>query len=131
MREKWIALACTGMLAACSAGKPPPPRPPPQVGVLTLKSEPVTITTELPCRTVAYRIAEVRPQVSGVVQKRLFKEGGAVTAGQQLAVMLVVPLGVLGAILATLARGLSNDVFFQVGLLTTVGLSAKTRSERA
>jgi multidrug efflux pump len=42
-----------------------------------------------------------------------------------VAVMLVVPLGVLGAILATLLRGLSNDVFFQVGLLTTVGLSAK------
>jgi multidrug efflux pump len=42
-----------------------------------------------------------------------------------VAVMLVVPLGVLGAILATLFRGLSNDVFFQVGLLTTVGLSAK------
>ncbi|AZG15779.1 efflux RND transporter permease subunit [Cupriavidus pauculus] len=40
-------------------------------------------------------------------------------------VMLVVPLGVIGALMATLARGLSNDVFFQVGLLTTVGLSAK------
>jgi multidrug efflux pump subunit AcrB len=39
--------------------------------------------------------------------------------------MLVVPLGVLGAVLAMLLRGLSNDVFFQVGLLTTVGLSAK------
>jgi multidrug efflux pump subunit AcrB len=39
--------------------------------------------------------------------------------------MLVVPLGVLGAVLATLGRGLSNDVFFQVGLLTTIGLSAK------
>jgi multidrug efflux pump subunit AcrB len=42
-----------------------------------------------------------------------------------LSVMLVVPLGVLGAVLATLFRGLANDVFFQVGLLTTVGLSAK------
>jgi multidrug efflux pump len=41
------------------------------------------------------------------------------------AVMLVVPLGVLGAIVATLVRGLNNDVFFQVGLLTTIGLSAK------
>ncbi len=41
------------------------------------------------------------------------------------AVILVVPLGVLGAVAATLARGLSNDVYFQVGLLTTVGLSAK------
>jgi multidrug efflux pump len=42
-----------------------------------------------------------------------------------VAVMLVVPLGVFGAILFTLLRGLENDVFFQVGLLTTVGLSAK------
>jgi multidrug efflux pump len=41
-------------------------------------------------------------------------------------VMLVVPLGVLGAVLATLARGLSNDVYFQVGLLTTIGLAAKS-----
>jgi HAE1 family hydrophobic/amphiphilic exporter-1/multidrug efflux pump len=42
-----------------------------------------------------------------------------------VSVMLVVPLGVLGAVVATMARGLANDVFFQVGLLTTVGLSAK------
>jgi len=42
-----------------------------------------------------------------------------------VAVMMVVPLGVIGAVIATLVRGLSNDVFFQVGLLTTVGLSAK------
>jgi multidrug efflux pump len=42
-----------------------------------------------------------------------------------VAVMLVVPLGLVGAIIATLARGLSNDVFFQVGLLTTVGLATK------
>ncbi|VWD32011.1 multidrug efflux RND transporter permease subunit [Burkholderia lata] len=40
-------------------------------------------------------------------------------------VLMVVPLGVIGAVVATLARGLTNDVFFQVGLLTTVGLSAK------
>jgi multidrug efflux pump len=42
-----------------------------------------------------------------------------------LAVLLVVPIGVLGAVLAVFARGLSNDIFFQVGLLTTMGLSAK------
>jgi multidrug efflux pump len=41
------------------------------------------------------------------------------------AVILVVPLGIIGTVLATLLRGLGNDVFFQVGLLTTVGLSAK------
>ena len=40
-------------------------------------------------------------------------------------VMLVVPIGVVGALLATDLRGLSNDVYFQVGLLTTMGLSAK------
>ncbi len=42
-----------------------------------------------------------------------------------VAVMLVVPLGIIGTVLATLLRGLGNDVFFQVGLLTTVGLAAK------
>lgn len=41
------------------------------------------------------------------------------------AVLLVIPLGVLGAIVATLGRGLANDVYFQVGLLTTVGLAVK------
>ncbi|GGJ12393.1 efflux RND transporter permease subunit [Neoroseomonas lacus] len=41
------------------------------------------------------------------------------------AVMMVVPLGVLGAVAASLLRGLSNDIYFQVGLLTTIGLSAK------
>ncbi|RYY63619.1 MAG: multidrug efflux RND transporter permease subunit, partial [Comamonadaceae bacterium] len=40
-------------------------------------------------------------------------------------VMLAVPLGVIGALLATSLRGLSNDVYFQVGLLTTVGLASK------
>ncbi|MCY1189601.1 efflux RND transporter permease subunit [Pseudomonas putida] len=42
-----------------------------------------------------------------------------------VSIMLVVPLGVLGAVAATLGRGLSNDVFFQVGMLTTMGLAAK------
>lgn len=40
-------------------------------------------------------------------------------------VMLVVPLGILGAVLATLGRGLTNDVFFQIGMITTMGLAAK------
>ena len=50
----------------------------------TLKEEPVTLTTELPGRTSAYRVAEVRPQVNGVLQKRLFVEGADVKEGQQL-----------------------------------------------
>jgi multidrug efflux pump subunit AcrB len=42
-----------------------------------------------------------------------------------VSVIMVVPVGVLGALLATMLRGLSNDVYFQVGLLVTIGLSAK------
>jgi len=71
-------------LAACSSSKPLPASAPPEVGVVTLHSKPVTITTDLPGRTVAYRIAEVRPQVNGIILKRLFTEGGEVRAGQQL-----------------------------------------------
>ncbi|WP_054180429.1 multidrug efflux RND transporter periplasmic adaptor subunit AcrA [Trabulsiella odontotermitis] len=56
----------------------------PAVGVVTLKSEPLQITTELPGRTNAYRIAEVRPQVSGIILKRNFVEGSDIEAGVSL-----------------------------------------------
>ncbi|MBB1200415.1 multidrug efflux RND transporter periplasmic adaptor subunit AcrA [Enterobacteriaceae bacterium 89] len=56
----------------------------PEVGVVTLKTEPLQITTELPGRTSAYRIAEVRPQVSGIILKRNFTEGGEIKAGESL-----------------------------------------------
>jgi len=56
----------------------------PEVGVVTLKTEPLQMTTELPGRTSAYRIAEVRPQVSGIILKRNFTEGGDVKAGESL-----------------------------------------------
>ncbi|MGG7445584.1 multidrug efflux RND transporter periplasmic adaptor subunit AcrA [Kosakonia oryzendophytica] len=56
----------------------------PEVGIVTLKSEPLQITTELPGRTTAYRIAEVRPQVSGIILKRNFTEGSDVAAGVSL-----------------------------------------------
>src|SRR5882724_7217821 len=80
-----LCLLCSAGLAACSSGKTAaPPNPAPEVGVVTLHPQPVTVTTDLPGRTVAYRIAEVRPQVSGVILKRLFTEGSEVKAGQQL-----------------------------------------------
>ena len=56
----------------------------PQVGIVTLGAEPFAVTTELPGRAQAYRIAEVRPQVDGIIQRRLFTEGSDVKAGQQL-----------------------------------------------
>ena len=60
------------------------PQPIPQVGVITVEAERFVMTSELPGRTRAYRVAEVRPQVNGIVQKRLFDEGSEVKAGQQL-----------------------------------------------
>jgi len=58
--------------------------PAPQVSVITVRSRQVLLTTELPGRTSAYRTAEIRPQVSGLLQKRLFKEGADVRAGDVL-----------------------------------------------
>jgi membrane fusion protein, multidrug efflux system len=56
----------------------------PEVAVTVIREEPVTITTELPGRTSAYLVAEVRPQVSGIIQKRLFTEGADVKADDVL-----------------------------------------------
>ena len=78
------SLVCAILMAACSHESAPPPKGPPEVGVLTLAPQAVSILTELPGRTVPYRIAEVRPQVSGVILRRLFTEGAQVKAGQQL-----------------------------------------------
>lgn len=58
--------------------------PIPQVTVHVVHNAPLSITTELPGRTTAFRIAEVRPQVSGIILKRNFTEGADVLAGQSL-----------------------------------------------
>lgn len=58
--------------------------PPPEVGVVTVEANPAVLTTELPGRTSPYRIAEVRPQVGGIIQERPFEEGGQIQAGQVL-----------------------------------------------
>jgi membrane fusion protein (multidrug efflux system) len=78
-----VALALVS-LTGCKEDSAPPPQQTPQVGVVTLKAQPFALTSELPGRTAAYRIAEVRPQVDGIIQKRLFTEGSEVKAGQQL-----------------------------------------------
>jgi len=82
-----LTLACALLLSACDQQSEPASQqqqPAPKVGIITLTSESYTLTTELPGRTAAYRIAEVRPQVNGIIQKRLFKEGSDVQADQQL-----------------------------------------------
>ena len=79
-----IALSCAGIrpaLAQQSGGEAPPPMP---VTVVTLHSQDVTLTSTLPGRVVASGVAEVRPQVSGIINERLFAEGGDVNMGDAL-----------------------------------------------
>lgn len=85
-KRNWIAVvALASALLGCSGAKAPAgPQGPPEVGVITLATRSVGIVDEVPGRTVAYRVAEVRPQVSGIVQKRLFAEGSDVRVGEQL-----------------------------------------------
>jgi membrane fusion protein (multidrug efflux system) len=73
----------SAMLCACS-GHPPQNRPTPTVGVVTIQPQPVSLTVELPGRTNPYEIADVRPQVGGIVKTRPFVEGSIVQAGQLL-----------------------------------------------
>lgn len=71
-------------LAACSGEQAPPAPPPPEVSVITVTPGAIDVADELPGRVVAFRIAEIRPQVSGVIQRRLFEQGSEVRAGQPL-----------------------------------------------
>jgi len=79
-----MALACGLWLGGCDTSKSAPPPPVPEVGTVTVQTERVVLTTDLPGRTSAYSIAEIRPQVSGIIQKRLFEEGSEIKAGQAL-----------------------------------------------
>jgi membrane fusion protein (multidrug efflux system) len=72
------------LVSACEEQAPPPPQGAPAVTVVTLKTQPVVLTRQLPGRTNASVIAEVRPQVTGIVKERLFDEGSLVAAGQPL-----------------------------------------------
>lgn len=95
LRPTFLSLSCIVLVAAgltachsesAGAGGGPPggAKPPQDVGVITLVAQKVTLSTDLPGRTSSYRVAEVRPQVNGVLLKRLFTEGAEVKEGQQL-----------------------------------------------
>ncbi|MBJ6800130.1 efflux RND transporter periplasmic adaptor subunit [Geomonas propionica] len=83
-----VVVVLSGSLLLAGCGKKQqqagPPMGPAEVGVIEVKPERVALTTELPGRTSPYLIAEVRPQVSGIVLKRVFTEGSDVKAGQVL-----------------------------------------------
>ncbi len=86
-RLQYVAMTSfVTLLAACGAQSDdaPPPAPVPEVGVVDILPEDAVLSGDLPGRIAAYRTAEVRPQVSGIVLRRLFEEGSNVRAGQTL-----------------------------------------------
>jgi len=79
-----VALLGGLLLAGCERRQAPPPPPVPEVAVATVQPRKVMLATELPGRTAPFRIAEIRPQVSGLILKRMFTEGSDVKTGQAL-----------------------------------------------
>ena len=91
--RKGFLLGCAAMAALLAAGcnqqkqagaGAGAPRPPQQVGVVALQPQSVAITAEVPGRITPYLVAEVRPQVAGIIRERKFKEGGEVKKGDVL-----------------------------------------------
>jgi membrane fusion protein (multidrug efflux system) len=70
--------------SGCGSQQAAPPPALPEVSIVTVSPERTVLTTELPGRTSAYLVAEIRPQVNGIIQKRLFEEGSDVRAGKVL-----------------------------------------------
>lgn len=85
---KWtgVLMALMLLLGGCGSGQGQQTgkRPAPEVAIVTIQPRQVELTTELPGRTSPYLVAEIRPQVNGIIKKRLFREGSDVKAGQLL-----------------------------------------------
>lgn len=79
-----LSVLLTLTISGCDQPQRPVQNSVPEVGIVTLTGTNVVLTTELPGRTSSFRTAEVRPQVGGILQKRLFDEGAIVKAGQAL-----------------------------------------------
>jgi len=83
IRRFGLVLLIAAVLSACGQQQQPK-MPPPAVGFIIVKEQPVALTAELPGRTDPYAVSDVRPQVSGIILHRLFTEGSVVKAGQPL-----------------------------------------------
>jgi membrane fusion protein (multidrug efflux system) len=103
-------VACSGEKKAAQgpgAGAPPPP----EVGVVTVAMQTAPLTTELPGRVEASRVAQVRARVTGIVQKRLFREGSDVKAGQALFLIDPAPYqAAVDSARAALAKAQANTM---------------------
>lgn len=130
MNGRGLALAGALVLAACSGGEQAsegkgaggpggPGGGPAQVGYVVVQPTRVPLITELPGRTVAYRSSEVRPQVSGIIQKRFFKEGSVVRQGQPL--YQIDP---------SLYRAAANEAQANVASASATAEAARIRAER-
>ena len=106
-----LALSAAGFLAACGQSAAPPAGaagqmpPPAQVGVVTVSRTTVGLQTELPGRTEASRVAQVRARVAGILERQLFTEGSEVRANQPL---FQIDAAALKAVLASAQAGLSR-----------------------
>jgi membrane fusion protein (multidrug efflux system) len=78
------ALMAGSCLLGCEQAKMAPPTTIPEVAIVAIQPQQVELSSELPGRTAAYRVAEIRPQVNGLIQTRLFTEGSQVEAGEVL-----------------------------------------------
>jgi membrane fusion protein (multidrug efflux system) len=105
-----LGFALLVTVAACGAPKQAlPPAQAPEVSVVTVRPEPVAITVELPGRTAAYLVAQVRARVDGIVLRREFKEGADVKAGERLYKIDPAPYqAALDNAKATLAKAQAN-----------------------
>jgi len=106
-----LALGACGGEQKAPAGPGAGAPPPPEVGVVTVTTQPVPLTTELPGRVEASRVAQVRARVTGIVQKRLFREGSDVKAGQVLFQIDAAPYqAAVDSAKAALAKAQANTV---------------------
>ena len=99
------------LLAACGPKQSAPPQQTPEVGVVTVQPTAVPVVTELPGRTSAFLVAQVRARVDGIVLRREFTEGSEVKAGQRLYKIDPAPyIAALNNAKATLAKAQANLV---------------------
>lgn len=119
--QRSAAIATIGLLfIGCGSKKAPPQAPrAPEVGVYTLQAESVSLTAELAARTVAYEESDVRPQINGIVRRRLFTEGSLVKAGD---VLYEIESQVYAAAVAQAKANLASAEASQI--------AAKARAER-
>jgi membrane fusion protein, multidrug efflux system len=124
--SRWLAIGALGMvLAACGKGSSAPAAaaapPPAQVGVVTVTQQDVGLVTELPGRLEASRVAEVRARAAGILQKRLFREGSDVKAGQPLFAIDPAPYT------ATLASARASQARAEANLAQATALAERYR----